>query len=170
MLFFSKNPQLPTFTGSQSKIALSPPSSRFKTFHHPEKGSSGYFLALDKDKDGKITKKRELFGDEKGKFKNGFEALRAHDKNKDGKIDSKDPVFHELLLWKDANSNGISEKKELFKAKKKVISISLNYKDNEITQTKGALAIESSTFKYKKGKRVLAGKVLDVWFFPFIKE
>ena len=115
----------------------------------------------------KSQKKAELFGEEKGKFKNGFEALAIHDKNKDGQIDSRDPVFGELLLWKDKNGNALSEKGELFKAKNKILSISLKYKKNEVTPMgKRADAKERSVFKYKKGKRTLAGDIVDIWFQP----
>ena len=164
MLFFGH--QRPTFTGTQNKILLGSSAS-----YWPEKKAPGFFLALDKNKDGKITEKRELFGEEKGKFKNGFDALSIYDKNKDGKIDLQDPIFHKLLLWKDKNSNALSEKEELWKASEKIISISLKYEKNRITPFgKRANAKERAFFHYKKGKRTLAGNIVDIWFQPVSEE
>ena len=159
MLFFDQ--RRPAFKGFQNKSHLSPS----KGTYWPERGAPGYFLALDKNKDGKIAERGELFGDQSKKFKNGFEALRVHDKNKDGKIDSKDPIFSQLLLWKDSNGNAISEKGELTSVKSRLTSISLKYRKNEIVPFgRRAEAREHSDFRYKKGKKTLKGKVIDIWF------
>ena len=44
---------------------------------------------------------------------NGFEALRSYDGNGDGIIDSRDPIWTRLLLWTDANHDGLSQRSEI---------------------------------------------------------
>ncbi|WP_321777896.1 hypothetical protein [Sulfurimonas sp.] len=64
-------------------------------------GSGSGFLALDKNKDGKINDGSELFGPKSG---NGFNELRAYDSDNNGWIDENDDVFEQLLIWtKDEN-------------------------------------------------------------------
>jgi Ca2+-binding RTX toxin-like protein len=77
------------------------------------------FLALDLNGDGKINNGRELFGDytlleDDSQAPNGFAALAQYDNNADSIIDENDDIFKTLLLWRDDNSNGISEEVELF--------------------------------------------------------
>ncbi|MCB0417538.1 MAG: hypothetical protein H6617_08835 [Bdellovibrionaceae bacterium] len=132
----------------------------------PEAGAPGYFLALDRNKDGRINDGYELFGNFEDA--NGFETLRELDSNKDGLIDEKDERFSELLLWQDKNSNGISEKSELFSIKdKKVRNISLNYNSNRfLFYAARATARQYSNFEFtdEKGKNK-KGEVIDMWFY-----
>ncbi len=69
------------------------------------------FLVLDKNKNGQIDNGKELFGDQNG-AKNGFMELAKYDLNKDNVINKNDPIYNELLLWVDFNSNGKIEKGE----------------------------------------------------------
>ncbi|MGL4668391.1 MAG: hypothetical protein ACRCWR_10750, partial [Saezia sp.] len=76
-------------------------------------------LVLDRNNNGTIDNGRELFGDATLKqdgtiAKDGFDALSDLDSNGDGVIDANDTRFTELRVWKDLNSNGISEAGELF--------------------------------------------------------
>jgi hypothetical protein len=76
------------------------------------------FLALDRNGNGQIDDGSELFGNATplnhgGRAPNGFEGLAQYDANADGIIDVSDPVWSSLLLWVDANHNGISEPSEL---------------------------------------------------------
>lgn len=76
------------------------------------------FLALDRNGNGRIDDGSELFGNatplsQGGRASNGFESLAQYDANKDGIVDASDPVWASLLLWVDANHNGISEPSEL---------------------------------------------------------
>lgn len=58
------------------------------------------FLALDKNKDGRINDGTELFGTQSG---DGFKDLAAYDKDGNGWIDENDSVFKDLKIWtKDA--------------------------------------------------------------------
>lgn len=56
---------------------------------------SGY-LALDKNKDGKINDGSELFGPETG---NGFGDLAQYDEDGNGWIDEGDDIWDKLLIW-----------------------------------------------------------------------
>jgi hypothetical protein len=78
-------------------------------------------LALDHNRDGRISDGSELFGEGSGNpndagartFTNGYEALAQHDLNKDGFIDARGPVYPSLLVWRDRNSDGTSQAGEL---------------------------------------------------------
>ncbi len=54
------------------------------------------FLALDKNKDGKINDGNELFGTKSG---DGFKDLAAYDKDGNGWIDENDSVWNDLVVW-----------------------------------------------------------------------
>ncbi len=74
------------------------------------------FLVRDINKDGIINNGGELFGDstlieEYEHAENGFAALSDLDSNQDNLINSDDKFFNELMIWKDLNSDGISQKK-----------------------------------------------------------
>ena len=77
-----------------------------------ERNSNIAFLALDRSGNGFIDDGRELFGDQNGTT-NGFELLRSYDSSGDGQISASDDVWPRLLLWTDANHNGLSEPHEL---------------------------------------------------------
>lgn len=75
-------------------------------------------LALDRNGNGRIDSGRELFGTETllpdgTRASNGYEALAQYDLGHKGFIDAGDPIFSRLLLWTDANGNGISDPGEL---------------------------------------------------------
>lgn len=59
-------------------------------------GDGSGFLALDKNKDGKINDGSELFGPTKG---NGFEELKLYDSDANNWIDENDLVYNDLLIW-----------------------------------------------------------------------
>lgn len=59
-------------------------------------GSGSGFLALDKNKDGKINQGSELFGTLTG---NGFSELSAYDEDKNSWIDANDSIFDSLQIW-----------------------------------------------------------------------
>ena len=94
MVFFDK--QRPRFD-ALSRFPLFGTSS---LVYWPEPKAPGYFLALDKNKNGKIDTAEELFG-AAVKNKNGFDTLAQYDDNKDGWIDKADKIFSRLVLWKE---------------------------------------------------------------------
>lgn len=76
------------------------------------------FLVLDKDNNGTISG-NELFGGysevSDGNYaKHGFEALSIYDVNNDGKINSNDTVWGEMKIWRDENSDKISQASEIY--------------------------------------------------------
>jgi hypothetical protein len=84
------------------------------------------FLAMDRNGNGQIDDGTELFGNHTPVYPgtritagNGFDALAFTELPAfgqsviDGLIDRRDVVFPRLLLWRDANHNGISEADEL---------------------------------------------------------
>ena len=74
-------------------------------------------LALDVDGSGKIESGNELFTPtfNGGHFADGIAALASLDGNHDGVINSQDQAFGDLVVWQDANHNGVSETGELAK-------------------------------------------------------
>jgi len=98
-----------------------------------EADSDVSFLALDRDGDGRITSGKELFGNfTVPGASNGFKALQrlAMETNGGilrGSVTSEDPIFEHLLLWNDANHNGVSEPWELRPASSVLSAIGLGY-------------------------------------------
>jgi hypothetical protein len=89
--------------------------------------SDDAFLALDRNGNGRIDDGSELFGNNTPIYptgaritaSNGFEALKFLEgpayggSNRDQVLDASDAAFARLVLWTDANHNGISEPAEL---------------------------------------------------------
>ena len=128
-------------------------------------------LVLDKNGNGKIDNGNELFGnhtisntiygytDEKAT--NGYEALKAYDLNNDNVIDEKDEIFNKLKIWKDKNSNGITDEGELSSlAHNNIKSIDLNYKEIAMDENSNTVK-QSSKVTLKDGSTLDAN---DVWF------
>ena len=77
-------------------------------------GNDG-ILAVDLDGSGKIESGKEVFAPNfnGGNFADGLAALATFDSNHDGKIDVADVDFGKLVIWQDANHNGITDPGEL---------------------------------------------------------
>lgn len=160
MVFFDD--ARPRFIGS-SPFQL---SSAGQTYW-PEPDAPGHFLALDRDGNGKIDNKNELFGDQDNDKNNGFDALKELDSNKDGVVDAKDRKFAKLLLWNDKNGDGVSQPEELQGAAKAgIVKISLKYKRNHKSYGETAEARQASEFTFKKDGKTKKGMVEDIWFGP----
>lgn len=161
MVFFDE--ERPRFT-HQSSFPLNPAG---KTAW-PEAHSPGWFLAWDKNKDGKIAEHDQLFGNNID-IRNGFEALKKLDSNRDGFISSKDKEFKDLVLWRDINGDGISQKDELTPIVKVLEKISLKYQSG-VVRPIGKYAEERETAtawtvgsRGKPSKRVT---IADIWLSP----
>ncbi|WP_339762778.1 Ig-like domain-containing protein, partial [uncultured Hoeflea sp.] len=72
-------------------------------------------LAVDLDGSGAIENGSELFSEVfgGGSHANSLEALRTFDSNGDGVIDAQDAAYDDILVWQDANSDGVSQAGEL---------------------------------------------------------
>jgi hypothetical protein len=114
-------------------------------------GASTPWLVRDLNGDGKIDSGRELFGSftvlpDGSKAKNGFEALAALDDG-DGVLDARDPVFSQLLLWRDADGDrqvGPGELTPLRDAK--VTRIELKFVDRPSCDPTGGCERERARF------------------------
>ena len=72
-------------------------------------------LAMDIDSDGVIDDGSEIFTPDfaGGSFATGGEALASLDSNGDGVVDADDEAFAKLLIWQDADADGVSDEGEL---------------------------------------------------------
>ncbi|KGB52625.1 Cadherin domain protein [Sphingopyxis sp. LC81] len=77
--------------------------------------SNDGILAVDLNGNGKIDSGTEIFtpGFGGGDFASGVAALASLDGNGDGVIDAADAAFANLLIWQDANADGVSDAGEL---------------------------------------------------------
>lgn len=134
-------------------------------------GTEDGFLALDRNGNGKIDNGGELFGDqvilENGeKSSSGFEALAELDENKDGKITDKDSAYEKLVVWIDADHNGISKASELKKLSElNIVSISLNHTEKSIVDEEtGTRIAETADVKIKQGLGKKTVEISEFWF------
>jgi serine-aspartate repeat-containing protein C/D/E len=121
-------------------------------------GNDG-LLAIDKNGNGRIDNRSELFG---GGVGEGFATLASFDTNKDGIVSSKDRGFDSLKIWKDSNSNGITDAGELQSLS--VFGIkSLNVAHNNTFELdkQGNIMGERGSVNLTNGK---AADMVDVYF------
>ncbi len=71
------------------------------------------FLVLDRNNDGLINNRSEMFGDMFG-HEDGFAHLASMDTNNDGLMSNQDAGWSDLRVWRDLNQDGISDEGELF--------------------------------------------------------
>lgn len=130
-------------------------------------GGPELFLALDRDDNGTIDSGRELFGDGSPQVPsaepNGFRALALFDEphnggDGNGWIGPEDAVFERLLLWRDANHDGISQADELIPAHESGIEgIDLAYRAAARQDEHG------NQFRYAAATRWRSGAQRPAW-------
>lgn len=127
------------------------------------------WLALDRDGDGIIGSGRELFGSGSimttgRRADHGFEALAEFDVDGDGKITAKDPIFHELVLWSDHDSDRRGALGELVPvAQAELIAIDLGFGRRYDCDERGNCGVERSAFEFRDAVgAVRSGEIVDV--------
>jgi hypothetical protein len=132
-------------------------------------GPDDALLARDLNHDGKITSGAELFGSETllasgAKASNGFEALRQLDLNNDGRVDQVEAGAAGLYIWKDANSNGLSEGNELtamrsgmYNFEPQPEALYTGYGQVQRTDTNGNKLLQVGNFVSKVGRAASTG-------------
>ncbi|MDC0716440.1 hypothetical protein [Nannocystis bainbridge] len=127
------------------------------------------WLALDRDGDGLIGSGRELFGSGTllttgVRASHGFEALGEFDVDRDGKITAADPIFHELVLWSDHNSDRRGALGELMPvAEAELIAIDLGFGRRYDCDERGNCGVERSAFEFRDALgAVRSGQIVDV--------
>jgi len=117
-------------------------------------------LVLDKNKDGLINDRSELFGNDE-QHSDGFANLASYDLNNDGVIDMNDDIFQTLQVWQDANSDGISQASEM-RSLADVGIKSINLHADEVNyDIAGNPITHESTVTYEDGS---SSQVVDAWF------
>jgi Ca2+-binding RTX toxin-like protein len=120
------------------------------------------FLILDANANGIVDDSSEFFGDE---TQGGFVELATHDLNSDGTINSSDAVFSQLQVWRDANSDGVTDSGELVTLMDLgIVSISvLGATPAEPIDIGGNTIAAESAFTFADGTTSMAGDVvLDI--------
>ena len=126
---------------------------------------SDAWLVLDQNGNGSIDNGSELFGvftklPNGQNASTGFEALAALDSNQDHKFDAADPVFSQVRLWQDLNSDGISQPHELSTLQAKGITqINLDYSNTNIDLGGGNSISGTATVVRSNGSSTQAGSV-----------
>ena len=130
-------------------------------------GPNDGLLVLDLNGNGKIDDGRELFGNHTrlangSRASHGFEALASHDRNRDGRIDRNDPIWARLRVWRDRNSDGVSDSAELLRLDAAgTIALLLGYTESTEVDAHGHEHRQKGSFLRANGQRAA---LTDVWF------
>ena len=116
-------------------------------------------LAYDANGNGRIDDITELFGNEST---DGFAELAVHDSNSDDVIDASDPIYADLLIWTDVNSDGISQATELHTLTDyNIASISLDADRLAKVDIAGNDITHEATYTLSDGTE---RTIVDAWF------
>ncbi|SMB25560.1 protein of unknown function [Sterolibacterium denitrificans] len=129
-------------------------------------GKDDGLLVWDRNGNGQIDAGSELFGNNTRlangqKAANGFAALAELDSNGDGKIDANDAGFANLRIWRDADSDGLTDAGELLTLEAAgVLSLNTAY-TTASTITNGNAYKQNGSYKLSSGG---TAAMSDVWF------
>jgi hypothetical protein len=133
-------------------------------------GKDDGLLVRDLNGDGKITHGGELFGNHTvlksgSQAANGFEALKDLDDNNDGKVDANDSAYASLRVWKDLNSDGVTEDGELITLEQAgVQSLNVRYTNQGTGATKDAQGNQHQQLGSYTKADGSTQQMDDVWF------
>ena len=123
-------------------------------------------LVRDLNGNGQIDNASELFGNftilKNGQLAyNGFEALAELDLNGDGEVDRAEAEAAGILIWKDANTNGIADSGEMLTFEEAgVLSIQTRYVHSREIDENGNMHRWIGTFTRSDGTKASAIDVL----------
>lgn len=141
-------------------------------------GSDDAWLAMDRNGNGVIDNGSELFGNRTPAFAgqpepvaaNGFDALdflQGLDYGRnidDGVLDGRDEVFGRLLVWRDANHDGISQRWELETASHAgLVAIEVHAKESRRRDPNGNLFALRAKARWVIGSHTVANYAYNVW-------
>ncbi|WP_415519763.1 MAG: calcium-binding protein [Desulfovibrio aminophilus] len=121
-------------------------------------------LVRDLNNNGIIDDGTELLGDhtvlQNGQTAaNGFQALAELDSNADGLIDANDAAYSSLLVWQDADNDGVTDTGELHTLESLgITSISTGYTSTSVTDEAGNTQARSGSIQWADGT---AGQIGD---------
>ncbi len=117
-------------------------------------------LVYDIDGNGTIDNAGELFGDRtllaNGTYaRNGYEAIKQYDTDKNGQINADDEIFNKLMVWMDADNDGITDKGELKSLTDlQVQSIGIAYTQTSITDANGNTILGQTDVTLTDGSKI----------------
>lgn len=139
------------------------------------------FLAFDRNGNGTVDDGEELFGNvtplppgsSSERANHGFDALASLENESygpsvvDGTIDARDAAYRKLLLWKDANHDGLSQASEIRKASTAgLIAIETRYRESKRQDEFGNEFRLRGISWWQRAGRLDARLFYDVWFVP----
>jgi hypothetical protein len=125
--------EIPVLTAAKAGVAFDiDADGRAEQIAWTEPHANVAVLAMDVDEDGRISSGRELFGShmipEAGNGPNAL--LKTFERSGaaiSGAVRDDDLLFERILLWVDANHNGLSEAGELRLAKERFTQVGLGF-------------------------------------------
>lgn len=130
-------------------------------------GPQDGFLVLDRNGNGTVDDGTELFGNATmlsngTRASNGFQALAALDDNGDKVINAQDASYQQLQVWRDLDSDGVSDPGELLSlADAGVVSINLDYTQSGTVDAHGNERRYVADVTLDNG---VSSSAADIWF------